>query len=594
MTVSIISCPSCKSMLLSDTLQCPTCQHVLKPEQMETPPDVKTASARRKPAAVEEECPKCGEMVRRGLVRCWNCGTFMRKDIAESYRKMQQPAAPTGFHELPEVPTAGKSKGVRSRESESGPSIDEDDFELDPEFAAQASDDDFETDVPFAAQEAAASQSSNASASPGSAATPSAPSEPSGASAETDAEASPEGTPDGPGDDAVPHSVATGGDVLWKAALQEEAETKQRKSAGGRRQSRVALTTRGGFLVHCPHGHRIEVQERHRGQTGRCPRCKAVFIVPDKPWDEEAEQAKRAAESVAKSAKKKAADKPAYQYNRWMTDVHVHAVDPQKLKLKPGSLANAFQPMDIGFSVQGMLMVTLQKKGGLFGSVDKKKLEAAREGMRAHLQEGKPLDELPVAEKRIFDAVDVRHIRVVQPIRYEFESMFAGVPVFGKGRIAVHLPKPDDAAHPQFASFFLSDFREFARILEDLYDVAGLGEECDVPLTDSFSNLKCHYTEHPLRALEQVEFYEADPNYELKLIGRRCQGCGLIVSEDARKKEKIGGVSGKGIARAKCPKCKGKFGNVSLYEIEKGPEPPPTSAEEQTPDDATPETNDEK
>ena len=47
--------------------------------------------------------------------------------------------------------------------------------------------------------------------------------------------------------------------------------------------------------------------------------------------------------------------------------------------------------------------------------------------------------------------------------------------------------------------------------------------------------------------------------------GWRCSGCKLVVSEDARKKEKIGGSAGRGIAKAKCPKCKQPFGNNPLY-----------------------------
>jgi hypothetical protein len=39
----------------------------------------------------------------------------------------------------------------------------------------------------------------------------------------------------------------------------------------------------------------------------------------------------------------------------------------------------------------------------------------------------------------------------------------------------------------------------------------------------------------------------------------------LVISEDGRKKEKLGGPDGKGLAKAKCPKCKNKFGSNTLY-----------------------------
>ena len=52
-----------------------------------------------------------------------------------------------------------------------------------------------------------------------------------------------------------------------------------------------------------------------------------------------------------------------------------------------------------------------------------------------------------------------------------------------------------------------------------------------------------------------------------KLRGHRCTACGLVVSEESRRKEKIGGLNGKGLAKAKCPKCGGKFGTAPLYQV---------------------------
>ena len=64
-----------------------------------------------------------------------------------------------------------------------------------------------------------------------------------------------------------------------------------------------------------------------------------------------------------------------------------------------------------------------------------------------------------------------------------------------------------------------------------------------------------------------TEFHEADKELELELLGYKCEACGLAVSEESRKKEKLGGASGKGIAKAKCPKCEAKFGNIPLRAI---------------------------
>jgi len=109
-----------------------------------------------------------------------------------------------------------------------------------------------------------------------------------------------------------------------------------------------------------------------------------------------------------------------------------------------------------------------------------------------------------------------------------------------------------------------------------------------VPLQTKTEQLKCHYSEEDFEALEDLEYYQADPKIPLKLVGRRCQECGLVVSEDARKKEKIGGVAGKGIAKAKCPKCEKKFGDISLFAIDE--EAMKSQSEEALPQEETPDS----
>ncbi len=86
MSVSIIACPSCKSLVLPDTAQCPNCSFVFDEKRAAIEP----VTLGRVEAPEEEiPCPGCNELVKKGLVRCWNCGTFMQQDIAESYRRMQ-------------------------------------------------------------------------------------------------------------------------------------------------------------------------------------------------------------------------------------------------------------------------------------------------------------------------------------------------------------------------------------------------------------------------------------------------------------------------------------------------------------------------
>ena len=62
-----------ESLILSDTLQCPTCNHVLKAEAAHLGSDL-PAITRASADAIA--CPDCGEMVRKGLVRC--CRLILR------------------------------------------------------------------------------------------------------------------------------------------------------------------------------------------------------------------------------------------------------------------------------------------------------------------------------------------------------------------------------------------------------------------------------------------------------------------------------------------------------------------------------------
>ena len=87
MSISIVSCPKCGTLLLNDTAQCHRCKHVLRPEQAAKFRDVSLPSD----AAVQEDlekCKQCGETYRKGLVRCWSCGAFTRPEIEEAYYRL--------------------------------------------------------------------------------------------------------------------------------------------------------------------------------------------------------------------------------------------------------------------------------------------------------------------------------------------------------------------------------------------------------------------------------------------------------------------------------------------------------------------------
>ena len=556
MSVSIISCPSCKSLILSDTIQCPTCKHVLKEELADGVVSDLPAVER---AADEIPCPDCGENVRSGLVRCWRCGGFLREDIAQSYQKMLDAPQQVTLSKTPDDPPLPDTTGGSFATTD-------DDFELADGLSMMTQEEHAEVQ---------AAQASAAEA----ARTPSEIYSIKGKSKDVDAE--PESKAPTPADSGIdkepeadagssadpprgePAPVQSTGDPLLDIALQEENEAKERQK--GRRKKRVSGERQAmpGFVfVFCPNGHRIQVEDRHRGQTGRCPRCKSFFHVPGVDWD--AEKRKKEQDEVEK--------KKESPYKGWMLDMRLHQVDPTKLKLKPGSLEKDFHEVDLGYTTDKVIVVAHGKQGaGLFsGEKNKKKVEELRAEVQDHLRLEKEILDLPAAGYRLFGKEDMEKVSVVQPAAYAHESMFAGIPVFGTGRIAVRLPvtsQDKDVKDILFVSFGLSDFRDFAKHLDKMFEVKDLGQLEGVPLEDGKTNYKCHYSDRKIESVEATEFHTADPGIELEIVGRKCQGCGLVVSEDSRKKEKLGGANGKGIAKAKCPKCKGKFGDTTLYSI---------------------------
>jgi len=396
------------------------------------------------------------------------------------------------------------------------------------------------------------------------------------------------------------HSEATGGDALLDVALQEEQETEKRRKMGPRRRKKSG--PRLGIIVYCPNGHRIEVQEKHRGKAGRCPRCKITFMVPVKTWAEQQKEEAAAAEQAVTAEASESNETTetfagAGKFVRFLSDVHVHEVDPQKMKLKPGSMAKTFQEFQFGFSPDGILVYSLVPKKAK-GSRKKKKDDVREEVLEYLKEESNPIEDLPTLFHHFYDIESLSMVGVALPTPYEHESMFVGVPVFGEGRIAVRIPKTEDSSKPQFATFTLSEFRVFAAILTNMYNFSNLGIEEGIPMEDVFSEVACHYSEEKFRTLESPEFHQVDPAFTLTLVGRKCQGCGLVVSEDSRKKEKIGGKNGKGIAKAKCPKCEEKFGDISLFDLEQTQEKPTEDAATEPPvaDEPAPEsaTNPEK
>jgi hypothetical protein len=354
------------------------------------------------------------------------------------------------------------------------------------------------------------------------------------------------------GEAVIDHSVSTGGDVLLDAALEEERDLQNRMKGGRRRLRRSATTALGPdrFLVYCPNGHRIQVHGKHRGRTGRCPNCKAIFFVPAADVDQTLGEAGGTAEGAAVEGGG-AADSQSTGYTRWITDVYLHRLNPAKLKLKPGSLVGEHEVADVGLCSEHLLLAVLFAGGGPFrGMQEAKKKAATRQAMLDHLGAKLPLADLPIPSYVPLTSEALQQLKIVQPPIPGEESLFADVPVFGEGRVAVRIPAADVGGERAYLSFALSQFRDFSSFLSESFGLIDFGAGTSIPMTDVFEESSCHYSDTTLHSLpaDRLVFYRSDPKFKVNVIGRRCQKCGLVVSEDSRKKEKIGGTSDSSIA----------------------------------------------
>ncbi|MCA9075882.1 MAG: hypothetical protein KDA93_12665 [Planctomycetaceae bacterium] len=532
----------------------------------------------------EFPCPDCGEDVREGLVRCWNCGGFLRPEVEEKFQKIQSRPqkiiySPATADEGPADLDALMSKGSGRRAQSDGG-----DFELAGGALSNATP---AAEIPMIQDEpepetVAADETSTPAEETDNAGT--------GDGDGTDPAASDKVERESAGGDEVAHSIATGGDALLELAAQEEQERGKRQADRGMSIEGVKAI-RDGFLIEAPKGCRIQVRDERTGELRRFT-FKASTRVRISLLDKLAAIAK-AKQEAAESGEADAGPKhlSAGIYQRWMSAVNRHTLNPEKLKLKADSMAGEFVPVEVGFADESMLVATLPvaKKAGLFGS-GKSKGDADEVDpttkLLEHFRAGKAVGDAPVGEKTEYTADQVAELRIVQPAASLTESLFAGIPVFGTGRIAVQLPLIEAGDQAQYLSFALTKFREFAEILGSMYSMGEFGHNMDIPLTDTFNEHKCHFSDVKIRALEGLAYYEADPEIEVVLAGWLCTACGIAVSEDARAKEKLGGKAGKSIAKTKCPKCEEKMGSNPLYTLASAKQSANISGEE--PEDETP------
>ena len=580
MKMQIVSCPHCGTYLLHDSGQCHACAHVI---DQRSASQMKQIKSRELPtdgavAGDMQACPNCGETCRTGLVRCWNCSTFLRPEIEASFRRKQQSVQLQREHiDLPvlEASIITEEDALQRREETTDSlytprpyaleeSSDDDDFDLSSDAGFL---DDLQSE--YTPSELRLSKPLEESALPmdqetfrlmyaetesdpgGVAAAPEILADPIAVEARSEAvEPPPIQVPEPPIQVAEPPpskqeiEVAAADDLL-KIAADEEQDIQQ---------VRKTIRSKDSFVIYCPQGCRIRVKERHRGRAGKCPRCQSEFVVPRKVVPKKADDAAAASSEPVLASR----------YKKWLDDIRLHTVDPQKLRIKPDSLLNECQAVDVGFSAEDVLLATLVI--GKFGA-NPKKFAPVRQAMIEHFLKQGTIEQLTIPAKKVILKQSFSQFAVAQPAPIGTESLFSDIPVFGTNRIAVRIPKSPDSPHPQYLSFCLSEFRAFVEALQTVCGVTGFGANTEVPLTDEYSTFKCSLSGAPVKELTKINYYVKDPGFKLEVTGWRCAGCKIVISEAARVEAKLGGANGKGIAKAKCPKCTQKFGDQPLYQL---------------------------
>lgn len=567
MSTSIKTCPGCSSLILSDTSECPECGTVFD-EKIAEANAIARAAQEMKTQNMYDNCKKCGSSVRSGLVRCWNCNAFMRKDVENKYAEMMSSPQPIIFSETNEgdvqelIPARVTSKGEEVYDAVG----DDDGFELGTGVSSQQSpttpdspDDEFELDSDQAAP--AKAEAPPAQPAQPAAEKPAAPSVKQPAAQETptsDKDASKSDTaetkPTAEGSSDKPEEKELDDDDFVGMAINEAKETKSRN------RRRVQQSRRRRVLVPCTTcGAWIRIFQDQAGRTVRCQKCKTPFIVPQlKKKDKEA------------ASKQKASSLDL----EWLEDVSLHVVNPTDIVLKPGSLEKLSEPGDLTFHDGQMFVVKFAppaKKGLFAKSGGVPEVPDQRKQIRDAIGRAGHLNSVPVGERFAVSADDAKKLRLVQPVTEAHASMFAGVPVFGPGKIAVYLPIALPDGQQLFLSMTLSQSRQVAEALKENFDIDLQLADNGVPATEQKEMLKCKLLEIPVEAVRNLEYYENDPAFELEMTGYRCGTCQIAISEDGRARKKLGGASGKGIAKAKCPGCSSKMGDQKTYRISKAP-----------------------
>ncbi len=628
MSTDFRSCPSCKANVLADTYECPECGYAFdeKKSQQLTRTE---SSADLKSASMEEECRSCGAMVRVGLVRCWNCNAFMREDIARRYQQLTATPQKIIYSDIPAekrtdfIPvrvaatarakhgsgdsdnefTLGGSVSTASAERAEGA-----DFVLDNDLLSSAPSISV-PDISVPQVVMPVSESSEKKAAAATTANSTAASKPAGEVA-ADSAAGPDakGASSGSTTGAGRGPVSADADELLSIAMKEQEETGQRRGLlkGAKKK---ASGPRTQIIIPCPScSTLVRASDEQAGKNVRCPNCKSAVPIPP--------IATPAAKLKKKAVKKVARTEVPKIDVTWINDAWMHAFSPASLVLKPGSMKEPHSKVDVAVTDTGLFILSYAKdaskpdskkdipkdkkvaaesEGGMLSFVRLKLLSLLGRGssdakhaaddlrdqwktIREQVESTGEFINLPNADVITIARENLSQLKLVQPVVKAHESMFAGIPVFGEGRIAVYLPLEAEDGQQSFLSLPLSLFRKLSEKLTSQFGIELPATQNGVPEDDSPEMLSCFLENTSFESVRKLAYYQEDPTWQLEISGHRCTACGVTISEEGRAKKKLGGANGKGLAKTKCPKCSAKMGTDILYRLVSKP-----PAEEATP-----------
>ncbi len=512
-------------------------------------------------------------MVRKGVVRCFNCGSFTNPEIEARFLEKQESQPPVMYSDLPVTnDTASKknassetSLNVRPDLSLTEDEIDEDgdDFELSGSLEFLEGDDE-DDDFEF-----------NGALSDPDMEIPSLEEDPSPSEASRD-------TTFDEGADDEDNEEMHEDDQLFSIAMLEEAESASRKrrqiQTTKRQLAKFIKATNDGIVMLPPcRCCAIRIQPQQLGGDGVCPKCKLTFKFPSpKIQARVIPSSNPVVTSTAKNIDHRFLGtavvhlKGAYQV--WLKHVWLHQIETAKFKPTDDYLPKHYVPVDLGFSLENAVLFPLAKKYATY-STDDAKLEEVRNKFEAKLSEKTPLESMTEFDPQVVTLNQIAGFKLIDPLTSP-SNEFNGANIWGQGRIYLEIPSAPEAERRQFLSMTISQYRELTRILAHLYGYVAFARKSPVSLDDKTTELACMFSKKNFTALTNDKYFLQDPSYKLNLVGYCCETCGKFLSEESRTDKKLGSAANKAPAKMKCLSCGKKFGEHPRYEIAKEEEKP--------------------